>query len=94
MPLVTPFFNTAARQVRERIHYTRATYAGLVDEDLHAVSFASSTWEKYHHGYWLKEMLFRRLYQQFDGDSEKQAALKGAYFTGDFDTMGQWMVTP
>ena len=53
--------------------------------------FAPSPWEKYHHGYWLKETLFRRLHKAFDEDAEKQAALKRAYFTGDFKKMSQLM---
>ncbi len=67
--------------------YRAAWRAGMTDAELQDLAIASSTWEKYHHGYWLKETLFRRLYKQFNGDDKKQDALKRAYFTGDFVTM-------
>ncbi len=37
------------------------------------------------------EMLFRRLDRQRNGEREKQAALRHAYFTRDFETMCQLM---
>jgi hypothetical protein len=67
--------------------YRAAWRAGMTDAELDELAIASSTWEKYDHGYWFKEMLFRKLYKQFANDAKQQAALKRAYFTRDFDAM-------
>ncbi|MBF0197773.1 MAG: heparinase II/III family protein [Planctomycetes bacterium] len=67
--------------------YRSAWKAGMVDEELHQLSFASSTWEKYLHGYWLKEQIFRRLYKYYQGDLENCKRLKKAYFTGNYEAM-------
>ncbi len=71
--------------------YRAAWRAGLTNAELEELAIAASTWEKYDHGYWLKEMLFRRLDRQWNGEREKQAALRHAYFTRDFETMCQLM---
>jgi hypothetical protein len=73
--------------------YRSAWRAGMTDPELEDMAIASSTWEKYHRGYWLKEILFRKLYKKFDGDEKKCDALKRAYFTGDFKTMCN-IITP
>ncbi|MCU0857351.1 MAG: hypothetical protein MUC65_02975, partial [Pontiellaceae bacterium] len=80
-------FNAMAKQswTDAQMLYRAAWKAGLTDAELDALAIAASTWEKYHHGYWLKEKLFRKLYQMFDG--EKRDALKRAYFTGSFQAM-------
>jgi len=60
---------------------------GLTDAELEELAVASSTWQKYHNGSWLKEKLFRKLYNRFADDSKKQQLLKRCYFTGDFEAM-------
>ena len=67
--------------------YRAAWRVDMTDARLEGLAIASSTWEKYHHGYWLKEDLFRKLYEKFTDDDKKRNALKRAYFTGDFETM-------
>jgi hypothetical protein len=67
--------------------YLAAWKAGMTDAKLQDLAIASSTWEKYHKGYWLKETLFRKLYAKYKGDDKKLYELKKAYFTGDFKTM-------
>jgi len=69
--------------------YRAAWRAGLTDAELDELAIAASTWEKYDHGYWLKETLFRRLDLQLKGDKKKQAVLRQTYFSGDFETMCQ-----
>ncbi len=67
--------------------YRAAWRAGLTDTELEELAIASSTWEKYDHGYWLKEKLFRKLHKHFENNTEQQKALKRAYFTRDFGAM-------
>lgn len=63
--------------------YQAAWKKGLTDTDMDNMYFASSTWEQYDHGYWLKERLFRKLDKQLADDKERQGKLRQAYFTGD-----------
>lgn len=65
--------------------YRAAWKAGLTDAELDALAITSSTWEKYHHGFWLKEKVFRKIYPTLNG--EAQAAWKRAYFSGDIAGM-------
>ena len=58
---------------------------GLTDIELDELSTASSTWEKYSSGYWLKEKIFRKLYRLFD--DEQRNRLKRYYFTGNYESM-------
>jgi len=60
--------------------YRAAWRAGLTDAELEELAIASSTWEKYDHGYWLKEQLFRRLYKKLGGDNRERELLKRYYF--------------
>ena len=80
-------FNAMAKQSwadAQRL-YRAAWRAGLTDAEIDELAIAASTWEKYDHGYWLKEKLFRKLYKQFKG--KKQGKLKRAYFSGDYEAM-------
>lgn len=63
--------------------YQAAWKKGLTDTDMDNMYFASSTWEQYDHGYWLKENIFRKLDKQLADDKDRQAKLRQAYFTGD-----------
>jgi hypothetical protein len=82
-------FKAMAKQSWEdaQVLYRAAWRAGLTDAEVEELAIASSTWEKYHHGYWLKETLFRRLYARANGDEQAQGVLKRAYFTGDVAAM-------
>jgi hypothetical protein len=66
------------------ILYRAAWTAGLTDAALDQLAFASSTWEKYDHGYWLKERLFRQIDRRL---AEQNSALRQefhrCYFVGD-----------
>ncbi len=57
---------------------------GLTDTAMLDLSFASSTAEQYDHGYWLKEKIFRLVDKRL-ANNKNQAALRKAYFTGDYD---------
>jgi hypothetical protein len=63
--------------------YRAAWKKGLTDTDMDNLYFASSTWEQYDHGYWLRETLFRKLDKQLANDPGRQSKLRQAYFTGD-----------
>ncbi len=82
-------FKTIAKQswTDAQLLYRAAWKAGMTDAKLQNLAIASSTWEKYHKGYWLKEILFRTLYAKFNGNNKKQNELKRAYFTGDYKAM-------
>lgn len=58
---------------------------GLTDPQMDDLAIASSTWEQYEHGYWLKEKIFRKLDQLFSADKNAQQHLRQAYFTGNID---------
>jgi hypothetical protein len=65
--------------------YRAAWKKGLTDKELDDVlAFASSTGEQYDHGYWLKEKIFRKVDAMLSNDKDKQAALRKAYFLGDY----------
>src|SRR5262249_48200198 len=57
---------------------------GLTNTELDNLYFASSTAEKYDHGYWLKEKIFRLLDKKLAEDQEQQKKLRKCYFTGDY----------
>lgn len=82
-------FNAMAKQSfsQAQMLYRAAWRKGLTDPELEELAVASSTWQKYHNGSWLKEKLFRKLYTRFADDSKKQQLLKRCYFTGDFEAM-------
>lgn len=64
--------------------YRAAWKAGLTDAALDQLAFASSTWEKYDHGYWLKEKLFRMVDRSLASREPKlRRQFQRAYFTGD-----------
>jgi hypothetical protein len=58
---------------------------GLTDTELDNLAIASSTWEQYEHGYWLKEKIFRKLDKLFSDNQSLQAQFRQAYFTGNID---------
>jgi hypothetical protein len=69
--------------------YRAAWKAGLTTPELDDLAIASSTWEKYDHGYWLREKIFRMLDKQMSGESRD--ALRKAYFSGDDATVARMM---
>jgi hypothetical protein len=64
------------------ILYRAAWKAGLTTPELADLAIASSTAEKYDHGYWLKEKIFRMVDKRVSG--EQQAQLRKSYFDGDY----------
>lgn len=54
---------------------------GLGTPALDDLAIASSTWEKYHNGYWLKERIFRLLDERLKEDDKIR--LRKAYFQGE-----------
>jgi hypothetical protein len=66
------------------VMYRAAWKAGLTTPELDDLAIASSTGEKYDHGYWLKEKIFRVVDKQLEGEKEKQTALRKAFFLGDY----------
>jgi hypothetical protein len=76
----------ASLSFQEALKIHRAAWKkGLTDTELNDLAFASSIGERYDHGYWLKEKLFRRidalLTQQ--NDTARRDLLRRAYFTHD-----------
>lgn len=84
-------FNAMARKSwgEAQLLYRAAWRAGLTDQEIEELAIAASTWEKYDHGYWLKAKIFRKADQVFAKDAKKQAALRQAYFSGNFEAMAQ-----
>jgi hypothetical protein len=62
--------------------YRAAWKAGLTTPELDDLAIASSTAEKYDHGYWLKEKIFRTLDKRLTG--LKQTELRKAFFLGEY----------
>jgi hypothetical protein len=56
---------------------------GMTNKELDDLALGASTWEKYDHGYWLKEKIFRRLDQLLADKSDAQQQLRKSHFTGD-----------
>lgn len=68
--------------------YRAAWRAGITDDELDELAIAASTWEKYDHGYWLKEKLFRKLYASLE-DEEQRKQLIHSYFTQDYESVSR-----
>jgi hypothetical protein len=67
---------------RDALKLYRAVWKqGLTTPELDDLAIAASTWEKYDHGYWLREKIFRMLDKRVPG--EQQTKLRKAYFAGD-----------
>jgi hypothetical protein len=64
--------------------YRAAWKKNLTDKEIDDLALASSTGEKYDHGYWLKEKLFRIVDRRLSGDKSKQDRLRKCYFSGDY----------
>lgn len=60
---------------------------GLATQELENLAVASSVWEKYHNGYWLKEKIFRMLDGRLEGEQKRH--LHKAYFSGDISSLCQ-----
>jgi hypothetical protein len=69
--------------------YRAAWKAGLTDHELNDLAIASSTMEKYDHGYWLKEKIFRIVDQLLADNTAVQAGFRKAYFLGDYPRVVQ-----
>jgi hypothetical protein len=72
--------------------YRAAWKKGLTNPEIDDYAFASSTGEKYHCGYWMREKLFRlidkKLTESTDEKSKQlRADLKKSHFTGDIKAM-------
>jgi len=65
--------------------YRAAWKKNLTDKELDDLAIAASTAEKYDHGYWLKEKIFRKVDARLAdaSDKSKRDALWRAYFLGD-----------
>ena len=72
--------------------YRAAWKKGLTTPEIDDYHFASSTGEKYHCGYWMKEKVFRLIDKKLAGSSDEKskqlrADLKKHHFTGDVKAM-------
>ncbi len=87
-------FNAMAKQswADAQLLYRAAWRAGLTDPELDELAIASSTWEKYDHGYWLKMKLFRKLHAVLNEEKTKQADLEKNFFTGDFQRVAAMII--
>jgi hypothetical protein len=63
--------------------YRAAWQKSLTTPEMDQLATAASVAEKYDHGYWLKEDIFRDLNARLAGSPNEQANLKRLYFTGD-----------
>ncbi len=75
-----------------QIIYRAAWKKGFTMPEIDDYAFASSTGEKYHCGYWMRERVFRlvdrKLAQTSDEKSkQRRAELKKHHFTGDVKAM-------
>jgi hypothetical protein len=78
----------AAESFQDGLKIFRAAWKrGLTNAEIDDDAIASSTCEKYDHGYWVKEKVFRLVDQRLarSGDGKMRARLHRAYFTGDVD---------
>jgi hypothetical protein len=64
--------------------YRAAWKKGLCDKELDDLAIASSTAEKFDHGYWLKEKIFRKLDVMLAKDQPRRDQLRRSYFLGDY----------
>lgn len=71
--------------------YRAAWRKGLNTPEMDTLSTASSTAEKYAHGYWLKEELFRALDARLASRPEDRAELRRLYFTGQLAELGRFI---
>src|SRR5262249_18750500 len=67
--------------------YRAAWKAALTTPELDDLAIASSTAEKYDHGYWLKEKIFRAIDKRLAG--QKQTELRKAFFLGDYQKVAE-----
>ncbi len=65
--------------------YRAAWKKGLTTSEIDNLSFASSTGERYDHGYFLKDKIFRILDKKLANDRVKQGELRRCYFTHDLN---------
>ncbi len=63
--------------------YRAAWKKGYETKELDDLAIASSTAEKYDHGYWLKEKLFRMIDPDLAKNPEQQKRFRTAYWLGD-----------
>jgi hypothetical protein len=78
----------SARSFDDALKLYRALWKkNLTDKELDDLALASSTAEKYDHGYWLKEKIFRIADSRLSADTARRDQLRKAYFLGDIDAM-------
>ncbi len=81
------FNKIATDSWREAVSIYRAVWKkGLNTAELDDLAIASSTGEKYNNAYWLKEKVFRMLYQKTQSKEIKRLLCQ-YYFTGDIDKL-------
>jgi hypothetical protein len=67
--------------------YRAAWKKGITTTEIDDLSYASSTGERYDHGFYLKEKIFRVVDKLVAGDKAKRDELRRAYFMHDLNAM-------
>ena len=83
--LNTLFGDLASRSFQEALTVYRAAWRrGLTTPEIDKLAFASTIGERYDHGYWLKEKLFRLIRQRVQG-TPLERDLTHLYYMGQFE---------
>lgn len=71
--------------------YQAAWKIGMTDKEMEDLSVASSVAEKYDKAYWLRETVFRRLYEKLAGNEDARQELMRVHFLGDAREMAEFV---
>lgn len=83
--LNTLFGKVASQSFQEALLVYRAAWRrGLTSPEIDKLAFASAIGERYDHGYWLKEKIFRLIRQRIQGTALEKD-LTQLYYTGQFE---------
>jgi hypothetical protein len=79
------FAKIASQSFQEALTVYRAAWRrGLTTPEMDKLAFAASIGERYDHGYWLKEKIFREIRARVKG-TQLEKDLTRLYYTGHFD---------
>lgn len=71
--------------------YMAAWNKGLLTNDIDDLAICASTGEKYDHGYWLKEKIFRLVNKKLGSDDAARKQLVKLYFSGDIEGFAKFI---